>query len=185
MIFQLVSRLCPKSGKKRFFRCIFSIQHDWPEHPLKKVMHPILWKAPQLSWEAKKAGLRSPTLPHKQCTGILHHCQRRVFGSPDCTGRIPAQVERSAGCIICSKLAFAPGSADCESCWLPVGHWELMACSELGAVHSFCCACSAQLQGSALSWRDARLFMLKLSWGLSLLQIFIVTNVANIMDIFV
>lgn len=83
MMFELVPRLCPKWGKKRFFRWVFSIKHDWHEYQLKKIMHPILWKTPQLSWEAKKAGLRSPTLPHKQCKGILHHCQRCVFSSLD------------------------------------------------------------------------------------------------------
>lgn len=72
---------------------------------LKKIMHPILGKAPQLSWEAKKAGLRSPTLPHKQCKDTLCHCQRCVFSSPHCS--LPGRSQHKWNALQAASVALS------------------------------------------------------------------------------
>lgn len=131
---------------------------------LKKVMHPILGKAPQLSWEAKKAG--------------LSHCQRCVFSSLHWS--LPGQSQHKwntlqAALVALSLFLLLELSGLLAACGTPGADGTFTA----RTVQTFCCACSAQLQGSALFQRGAWVFMLELSWCLSLLQVFIVTNAPN------
>lgn len=143
-------------------------------------MHPILGKAPQLSWEAKKAGLRSPTLPHKQCKDTLCRCQRCVFSSPHCS--LPGRSQHKWNALQAASVAL--------SLFLLLGQsGVLAACGTRRAGGTFtarsradlllCPPSPAQPQGSAPVRRDVSLFLLELSWCLSSLRVFIVSSVAS------